>query len=225
MKEELVRLPVVSTVEALAQTLRDQILDGTIAPGERLREIEYAERFNVARHSFRAATQLLVHEGMLERTQNRGVHVPMLGLRDVTDIYRARAALEVEAVRVCILESAPTAEAERAVAALSASPDDAPWRELVDLDLRFHRSFVDAVDSPRLSRLYAAVVSEITLCLVQLRPHYSRPAQEVADEHRELLEPVLAGDVQEAERRFRTHFTDAVENIAAVIERGSAEPA
>lgn len=151
--------------------------------------------------------------------------MPLLGLGDVTDIYRARAALEIEAVRVCILEQAPTDDAQAAVAALQAARDDTPWRELVDHDLRFHRSFVDAVDSPRISRLYAAVHSEITLCLVQLRPHYSRPAQEVADEHRELLEPVLAGDVQEAERRFRTHFDEAVENLAAVIERRSTEPA
>jgi DNA-binding GntR family transcriptional regulator len=211
-------LPVVSTVEALAQALRGQILDGTIKPGERLREVEYSDRFNVARHSFRAATQALVHEGLLKRAPNRGVHVPVLGVEDIRDIYRARAAIEVEAMRICVLESRSTAAAAAAVDEMQAIPDTARWRDLVDLDLRFHKCFVDATASPRLMRMYATAQSEITLCLGQLRRHYARPAQQIAAEHSELLAPVLAGDVVEAERRLRTHLLDAVENLTGLIE-------
>ena len=41
------------------------ILDGHLEPGERLRETDFAERLGIARHSFRAATQILIGEGLL----------------------------------------------------------------------------------------------------------------------------------------------------------------
>jgi DNA-binding GntR family transcriptional regulator len=219
MSDQQVRLQVVSTVDALARILRDQILDGTIKPGERLREIEYAERFEVARHSFRAATQVLVHEGLLERAANRSLHVPVLDADDVSDIYRARETVEVEAVRICIHEDRSIDGAVAAVEEMSRMSEDAPWREMVDLDIRFHRSFVDATGSLRLNRMYTTVQSEMTLCLVQLRSHYSRPVQEVAAEHRDLLEPVLARDDAEAVRRLRTHLAEAVLHLRELVHQ------
>ena len=49
--------------------------------------------------------------------------------------------------------------------------------------MRFHRAIIDAAGTERMTRAYASVQSEILLCMVQLRPHYDRPA-EVAAEHR-----------------------------------------
>jgi DNA-binding GntR family transcriptional regulator len=218
------RLPTVSTVEALSRILRDQILDGTIAPGERLREIEFAERFGVARHSFRAATQVLVHEGLLARAANRSLHVPLLRPDDVSDIYRAREAIEVEAVRICIAEQRSTEDAAAAVDQMSRLDEDAPWREMVDLDIGFHRALVDATGSPRLTRMYVTIQSEITLCLGQLRASYSRPVQQVAAEHRELLDRIVVGDGPEAVRLLRDHLAEAVTNLRALMEQLAPRP-
>jgi DNA-binding GntR family transcriptional regulator len=66
----------VSTVDALADALRHQVLDGSLAPGTYLREVQVATSYGVARHTVRAAMQMLVLEGVLRHTPNRGVHVP-----------------------------------------------------------------------------------------------------------------------------------------------------
>ena len=68
--------------------------------------------------------------------------------------------------------------------------DDAPWREVVWPDQRFHTAIIDATESPRLTRAYNGLQSEITLCLAQLEPAYDAPA-EVAAEHEELLAPII----------------------------------
>ena len=93
------RLERVSTVEAAANAVRELILDGRLEPGTRLREAEFAERLGIARHSFRAATQILISEGLLRREPNRGVQVPVFEPDDLIDVFRLRTALEVEAVR------------------------------------------------------------------------------------------------------------------------------
>ena len=97
-----VRLNTVSTVDAAANVLRELILDGELEPGARLREAEFAERLGIARHSFRAATQILIAEGMLRREPHRGVQVTVLDAGDILDTFRLRAALEIEAVRLMI---------------------------------------------------------------------------------------------------------------------------
>jgi DNA-binding GntR family transcriptional regulator len=205
------RIATVSTVEAAAKAIRDLILDGELAPGTRLRENDFAERLGVARHSFRAATQILISEGLLRREPNRGVQVPVFSQEDVEDIFKLRAALEVEAVRLTIKDGAVPAEASAAVTELSGLSVDAPWSDVVEPDLRFHRAIIDAAGSERLQRAYHGLQSEIVLCMVQLQPAYDHPAQ-VAAEHEELLDAIEARDADRAERLWRVHLDEAAAN-------------
>jgi DNA-binding GntR family transcriptional regulator len=217
-----VKVSPVSTVEAAANALRELILDGNLEPGARLREHDFAERLGIARHSFRAATQILIGEGLLKREPHRGVEVAILAADDVADIFKLREALEIEAVRIVTTAGVVPAEAQRAVTEMSALSENAPWRDVVWPDQRFHRAIVDATNSPRLSRAYQGLQSEIVLCLAQLRPVYDAPA-EVAAEHEELLGPIIAGDVEQAEELFRTHLIEAAENLIGLHQERSQE--
>jgi DNA-binding GntR family transcriptional regulator len=216
-----VRIATVSTVEAAANAIRDLILDGELPAGARLRENDFAERLGVARHSFRAATQILIGEGLLRREPNRGVAVPVFSQADVEDIFKLRAALEVEATRLAIEAGVVPAEARAAVAALSALNADASWSDVVQPDLTFHRAIIDASGSVRLQRAYHGLQSEIVLCMVQLQPAYDHP-QEVAAEHEELLAAIEKRDAENAERLWRVHLDEAAANqIKALATAGS----
>jgi DNA-binding GntR family transcriptional regulator len=219
--EHDVRLATVSTIDAAANAIRELILDGQLEPGARLREAEFAERLGIARHSFRAATQVLISEGLLRREPNRGVAVPVFEPDDLIDVFRLRTALETEAVRIVIAEGRVPEGARQAVDDLSAVPDGAPWRDVVDPDMRFHRAIIEAAGSPRISRAYAGVQSEIQLLMAQLRPHYERPS-EVADEHTELLAAIDDGDPARADELFRRHLTDAVSMLGSAMATGDA---
>jgi DNA-binding GntR family transcriptional regulator len=193
------------------------VLDGTLEPGTRLRETDFSTRLGIARHTFRAATQILINEGLLRRSPNRGVQLTILDGEDIVDIFRLREALEIEAIRLVVIGEKPIPAAVRAVERFNALGDDASWRTVVDLDMDFHRAVIDAADSERINRAYAGVQSEILLCMAQLRPHYDRPA-EVAAEHRELLEALEAGDLKVTEELFRKHLGDATENLTNALE-------
>lgn len=212
-----IRLRTVSVVEAAADALREMILDGTIEPGTRLRETEFAGRLGIARHTFRAAAQILINEGLLRRSPNRGVQLSVLDAGDIVDIFRLREALEIEATRLVVEAGAEIPDAALAVERFNALDDDASWRTVVDLDMDFHRAIIDATGSERISRAYAGVQSEILLCMAQLRPHYDRP-DEVAAEHRELLEALQAGEPDEVEKLFRRHLGDASENLTNALQ-------
>ena len=123
---ETLQLATVSTVEAAANALREMILDGQIEAGTRLRETEFAGRLGIARHSFRAATQILISEGLLLREPNRGVQVPTFDPTHLIDVFRLRTALEVEAVRLVVASGEVPPAAEQSVAELSGSGSGPP---------------------------------------------------------------------------------------------------
>ncbi len=193
------------------------VLDGSLEPGARLRETEYSKRLGIARHTFRAATQILIGEGLLRRSPNRGVQLAVLDSDDITDIFRLRAALELEAVRLVLESGTELPDAEHAVERLNNLPESASWRSVVDADMAFHRAIIDGAGSERIARAYGGVQSEILLCMAQLRPHYDKPSQ-VAREHRELLEPFTKGDLELAEERFRVHLDEATENLTNALK-------
>jgi DNA-binding GntR family transcriptional regulator len=193
------------------------ILDGSLEPGARLRETEFSQRLGIARHTFRAATQILINEGLLRRLPNRGVQLAVLDRDDILDIFRLREALEIEAVRLAMSTGTEMPEAAAAVERFNVLGEDASWRTVVDIDMAFHRAIIDATGSERINRAYAGVQSEILLCMAQLRPHYDRP-EEVAAEHRELLEALESGDVGTTEELFRKHLGDAADNLTNALE-------
>jgi DNA-binding GntR family transcriptional regulator len=150
------------------------------------------------------------------------VLVPVFSEADIEDIFKLRAALEIEAVRLVIRAGVVPVDAQQAVSELLALSDRAPWHEVVAPDLRFHRAIIEASGSERIARAYLGLQSEITLCMVQLRPHYDRPA-EVAAEHEELLEPIASSDANRAEKLFRKHLDDAAANLIRALGERSRE--
>jgi DNA-binding GntR family transcriptional regulator len=202
----------VPTIEALALALRDRILSGDIAPGTRLPELQLVAEYGVARPTVREALQRLVHQGLLQRRPNHSACVPALTPAAVSDIFFARLPLELLSVRTLIERGTEVPAAREAVARLQAVPEDAHWSQVVEADLAFHHALITAVDSPRLSRLHASLEGEIRLCIAQLRPIWHTPAA-LAEEHRQVLDGILAGSSAAAEARMREHLEKAVRDL------------
>src|SRR3954469_4272576 len=80
--------------ERVAEHLRKMILAGEIAPGERIRQEEIADRFGMSRLPVREALRMLEIEGLTELQTNRGARVPALSSHEADMIYRMRESLE-----------------------------------------------------------------------------------------------------------------------------------
>jgi DNA-binding GntR family transcriptional regulator len=179
----------VPTVDAIAAALRTRILDGELGAGERLRELELAEAYGVARHSLRAALRTLAGEGLVTIEPNRGARVAELTAADVDALFELREALELEAARLALARNGgrmPKAvhDAVRLMAAVCAQPDP-PWSAVVDAHDRVHSAIVAAARSPRIERAYAALAGELRLFVIQLRPAWT--LERMAEHHERLL--------------------------------------
>jgi DNA-binding GntR family transcriptional regulator len=81
--------------------LREAIVEGVLAPGSRLSEVQVAKQLNVSRTPMREAFAQLEREGLVTVVARVGAFVRSVTLRDVAEIYTVRAALECLAVQLC----------------------------------------------------------------------------------------------------------------------------
>ena len=206
--------------------LREQLLEGKIRNGDRLLpERELALQLGVSRPIVREALRALSMLGVVEIRERVGTvvcqpDISVLGdvfafslaqVPDVIDdVMQARIALECQAIRLaCRRATATDIERMReALDAIEATMNDADGGGLADFD--FHSALVRASRSDTIVQLYTAMATLLT------RSHRDRRRavggqgdaikRTVLEDHRRLLEVVIAGDADAADLALRRHF-------------------
>ncbi|MCL3861795.1 GntR family transcriptional regulator [Actinotalea sp. K2] len=213
---------VTSLVDALVDDLRDKVVSGAIAPGTPLTEQEVANRYDVARASARAAIERLTGEKVLVRHNHKTARVVHLGPADVRDIYRTRTYLESEVLRRLAGSRTVPQAAREANAEIAAIWAAGSW-QIVDPDMRFHTSLIDALASPRTSAVYHSLAFEVKLCMAQLQGRQELSPEIIVAEHARILELIAAGDADGAAAMLDEHLARARERLAASLG-GEAGP-
>lgn len=97
----------------IADALEGLILDGTFVDGERLDEVQLADRFDVSRTPIREAFQKLAPSGLVEQIPRRGIFVRHPGPVELLEMFEVMAELEAACVRLAAVRIT-----EKALAAL-----------------------------------------------------------------------------------------------------------
>jgi DNA-binding GntR family transcriptional regulator len=204
-------LEVPSLVDALYVELRERILTGALPGGTGVTEMDLATQYSVARPTAKASMERLVQEGLLRRGSHKTAKVPVLDTDDILDLYRTRTYIE-RAVTTALAEQRLVPDAaRRSLQELYDLEADAPLAEVVNVDVAFHSALVDALDSPRMNRLYRSLMAEVRLCLAQVHAHHWLPPRRIADEHYAILDRIEHGDVE----GVLTHITEDLEAACA----------
>src|SRR5689334_15037952 len=93
-------LPRVCLNDAAYDRIRDWILDGTLAPGEALRDEALAEALGMSRTPIRDALHRLEEEGLVVTTATRRTYVSEVTIKQAREIYPILGALEAMALRL-----------------------------------------------------------------------------------------------------------------------------
>lgn len=91
-----------SAEETAASALRSAILQGVLAPGQRLRQVDLAEQLGISRIPLRDAFRRLEAEGLVYIDGRRGARVATLTADEVSEIYETRTLLEVHCIRLAV---------------------------------------------------------------------------------------------------------------------------
>lgn len=208
-----------SLTEALYESLRTRIVNGDIAPGERLTEQRIAGEYEVARPTAKACLEKLTALGLLRRTAHKTAVVPELEPQDIADLFFCRGLVESAAAGRLAVDRAVPADAEVAQQAMLAAVEQNVYRDQVEADIAFHTALVRGVGSVRLSRMFETIAGEIQLSMGLYQAHKTAKPASVAHEHDAILAAIADGDQEAAERRVREHLQHAADRVTTRREQ------
>ncbi|MDD9205660.1 GntR family transcriptional regulator, partial [Georgenia sp. 10Sc9-8] len=203
-----------STPSILARRLREAIVAGELAPGERLGEVELAAELGVSRGPLREAMQRLTQEGLLVSVPNRGLFVTRLTEQDVRDVYLARTAVERAALTEILHQEATADRLSDVLGRMARAAERGDEDLLRETDLEFHERLVALAGSPRLTRMHATLVTETRMCLRDLQGAYAAPVDRVR-EHEDIVAALRRGDGPGADRLLVAHMEDGLARLGA----------
>lgn len=207
---------VTSVIDAVVDDLKAQVLSSDLHPGDALTEAEVAARYDIARATAKAAIERLVAEKVLVRKNHKTARVVKLGPEDVRDIYRTRAYLESEVLRRLAERRQVPVEARVANAQIAALWQTDEW-DIVEPDMRFHTSLIDALGSARTSSVYGSLAFEVKLCMAQLQGSQRLSPEIIVAEHAKLMELIEAGEAAAAAALLDEHLSRARELLAGAL--------
>jgi GntR family transcriptional regulator, rspAB operon transcriptional repressor len=195
--------------EQITDRLRDDILTGRLAEGERLQEARLAERFGVSRGPIREVLAQLTHEGLLESKPNCGVKVSPSDSDSVRElIVPIRRVIETFALKHFFHEihDRDFLAWETILHHLKAACERKDQSAITQYDLAFHRSILTRAGVPTLLTIWQTIVARIRRHFRYAVSHYGDDWLKIYDEHRRLVEVFRSGDRDAAVKALEAHI-------------------
>ena len=195
------------TAQTIADTLRRDMLNGTLSPGDRLHQTDIADRFSVSRIPARDALALLAAQGLVETTPNRGTRVLSLTPEEIKEIFDLRVMLECDCLRRAIANI--TQQDRLAITkALKLSDIEATGPDWAQGDAMFHETLY----RPARRFTQTALIARLRLsCQLHIAPYRTLQDQtpQWLNDHAALADLSIQGSIQEASDRLERHLRDA----------------
>ncbi len=185
--------------------LKGWIMDGRLAPGERLRETVLAEELRVSRTPVRDALRRLEQDRLIASVPGPAYEVYRPTAHDLTDLYGARMVLEGGAARLAAQRKPQEIEQMADVLKqMALSYDRDPSQRVLDLDMHFHELLMLAGGNLVLVELHNHLAVRLRHVRSQSGDITVRRIQ-VLEQHQQILEALRRGDPEGAEQATRNH--------------------
>jgi DNA-binding GntR family transcriptional regulator len=199
------------------QRLKEDIFEFRMPPGQRYSEQMLAGSLGVSRTPLRFALHMLAHEGYLNRIDGHSSwQVKPLDLDYHEDLYDFRKCIEVLAIRrLCSMEVAPDLRKLCEFWCVPKSQWVHDGVEVAREDERFHSTLVSLAGNREMLRTFNDLTERIRI----IRRLDFISADRIAaafQEHGNILEALLARDVESAVRLMEAHISSSRTKIRQI---------
>jgi len=203
--------------DRVADTLREAILRGVLAPGRRLTERELGELTGVSRTSLREALRQLQAEGLLEPSEGRGLRVAVLTESVVAQLYDVRAILEPAAVRMFVENASDAQLAALLDAARAMLTPREDLEEGFAIGHVFYGLLLEGTGNTILQHMFGSIETRIQF-LRRLSLRTPGRSEQSVRELRVLLRWIEQRDAAQAAEAAKAHVMAARAGALAVLQ-------
>jgi DNA-binding GntR family transcriptional regulator len=186
--------------------MRREIVSCRIMPGARFTEPELMERYGLGKASLRIALQRLTEGGLVSSIPRHGYRVSPITVKDVDEVFALRVVLEPLAARLAAgrVNRVQLERLERACRGQIPGDVGNQLDFFLEANRSFHMAIAAAAGNQRLCRTLSGLLDEMTR-LVALGFGVQRVRPNIANDHAQMIEHLMAGDAAAAESVARRH--------------------
>ena len=199
--------------KSVSAVLRERIVDGYYPQGVTLTEQTLANEFSVSRLMIREVLGDLESQGLVEKKANKGTVVRRVDSDSLFETMEIREVLEGLAARLAAQKSKPEDWLdlkEEFGESFEKIVNELDFEKYLDFISKFRDRMVEAAQNEELSKLINSLYAKIRIVQRRIVILPGR-IQEAIEEHREVLEAIMAGDPVRAEKMKKENLQHARE--------------
>lgn len=208
--------------EVAYNTLKDAILKGTLAQGQKLIETRLSLQMKVSRVPIREAIKKLERNGLVEKTDTRGFVVKNISKEEIEETFGLRALLESYAAYLTTehIDDDLIKKLEDRIEAYRQALNAGDTERLMQLNTQFHEIIYKAAGS---QKLYALINNFRDFIYRYRRPLLNSPdyAMLSLNDHEEMVAAMREKNQEKVEQLVKKHILRGKEIIIREMEKGS----
>ena len=207
--------------DAVYENLKKRIIKCELSPGMPINEAYFANELGVSTTPVREALRQLEQDGLVENVSGRGSIISNINSKDIIGFFGLREFLEFAAARkAAVMADKAIFIAKKAeILEHSADTENAKetvydWRPWEDV----HETVVNTLGNQKLTDIFEGLMDHIKRIRNYIgNQSTARPRDELLSEHLEILDAIIEGDPQRAERAVQYHLNNPVSFGVPVI--------
>lgn len=205
--------------DVVFKTLRQAILKGDMQPGERLMEIQLANKLGVSRTPIREAMRKLELEGLVVMTPRKGAEVAGITEKNLRDVLEVRKALEELAIEITCkkINEDEIEELSKAEVAFRAAVEKGDVMQIAQMDEGFHDIIFKATGNDRLMQMLGNLREQ----MYRFRLEYIKDLDKrklLVEEHKKILDSIAQKNAKEAKRAIAEHIDNQQITVSKTIK-------
>jgi DNA-binding GntR family transcriptional regulator len=208
--------------ETVVDALRQLIIDGDLAAGERLVEVRLAERLGVSRNPIREAIRTLESMGLITVIPRRGAYVADLDLKDIRLMQEVRVTLDRWIVQAAAIrhDENDIVEIDNCLRLGRQASEAGDLIAAAEQHRAFHLAIEAATKNPYATIAMNPLRQRAELVFAML-VHHRGPVG--WDDHQAIRDAIVRRDVELASRLTNQHVDDVVDQLETQVTAKRAD--
>ena len=196
-----------SLTEQIKSILIQRIEEGTLAPGDRLKELQLADEFGTSQAPVREAIRSLQALGYVEHKLHVGSLVKTFSKREIEEAFQIRQALEGYCLMMPDRETEPlTRGLQTLLERMSRALPGGNVKEFTEADNGFHRTIIDHSQNLRMLEIWKSL--KIQLQVIGTIAEAAMPLEELYALHLPIVTALEQGNRERAVRHLSSHYKE-----------------
>ena len=210
--------------EVVFNSIRGAIISGVLKPGERLMEVQLAEKMGVSRTPIREAIRKLELEGLVVMIARKGAYVADLSIKNITDVLEVRAVLEGLASGLAALRMTEEEikDLELTARHFEQAMNSNDVEGVIQTDIEFHEKIFKATRNEKLLQLTNSLMEQVQ----RFRVMYLNKAiksTNLIKEHYKIVEAISRRNREMAENIAKIHIQNAEKDMMRLLGSSSGK--